>query len=149
MIYQKRRQYTEALARFQRAVEIDPGEADAHLQLGRIAREQGRFEDAIRHLKIAASIDDKLAMSDVWRELGAALFGASRLEEAAAALGKYTERRAYDPEGLYWYGKTLERLGREAEAKELFERCIEAVKTMPSHRRAHVRKWGGLAKAEL
>ncbi len=149
LIYQKRRQYTEALARFQRAVEIDPGEADAHLQLGRIAREQGRFEDAIRHLKIAAGLDDKLAMSDVWRELGAALFGASRLEEAAAALGKYTERRAYDPEGLYWYGKTLERLGREVEAKELFERCIEAVKTMPSHRRAHVRKWGGLAKAEL
>jgi tetratricopeptide (TPR) repeat protein len=149
LIYQKRRQYTEALARFQRAVEIDPTEADAHMQLGRIAREQGRFEDAIRHLKIAASLDDKLALSDVWRELGAAYFGASRLDEAAAALAKYTDRRAYDPEGLYWYGKTLLQLDRPAEARELFERSIEAVKTMPSNRRAQVRAWGSRARAEL
>jgi tetratricopeptide (TPR) repeat protein len=149
LIYQKRRQYTEALARFQRAVEIDPTEADAHMQLGRIAREQGRFEDAIRHLKIAASLDDKLALSDVWRELGAAYFGASRLDEAAAALAKYTDRRAYDPEGLYWYCKTLLQLDRPAEARELFERSIEAVKTMPSNRRAQVRAWGSRARAEL
>jgi tetratricopeptide (TPR) repeat protein len=149
LIYQKRRQYTEAVARFQRAVEIDPSEADAHMQLGRIAREQGRFDDAIRHLQTAAALDDKLALSDVWRELGAALFGLSRLEDAAAALAKFTDRRAYDPEGLYWYGKTLKQIGRDKDARETFERAIEAVKTMPSHRRAQVRKWGGLAKTEL
>jgi len=73
----------------------------------------------------------------------------SLLDEAAAALAKYTDRRAYDPEGLYWYGKTLLRLDRPAEARELFERCIEAVKTMPSNRRAQVRTWGSRAKAEL
>jgi protein O-GlcNAc transferase len=149
LIYQKRRQYTEAISRFQRAVEIDPSESDAHLQLGHILREQQRFEDAIRHLNAASALDDKLALSDVWRELGAAYYGASRFEEAAAALAKYTERRAYDPEGLYWYGKTLLRLERPAEARELFERCIEAVKTMPSHRRAYVRMWASRAQAEL
>lgn len=149
LIYQKRRQYSEAIARFQRAIEIDPTEADAHMQLGRIAREQERFDDAIRHLTAAAALDDKLALSDVWRELGAAYLGASRLDEAAAALAKYIERRAYDPEGLYWYGKTLERLGRHAEAREMFERCVEAVRTMPPNRRAYVRKWGSQAQSEL
>lgn len=149
LVYQKRRQYTEASARFQRAVEIDPSEADAHYQLGRIAREQGRFDDAIRFLKAAAAFDDKLAMSEVWRELGAAYFGASRFEEAAAALAKYTNRRAYDPEGLYWYGKTLLALQRFAEARAAFEQCVEAVETTPKHLRAHVRKWRGVARTAL
>jgi predicted negative regulator of RcsB-dependent stress response len=149
LVYQKRRQYSDAIARFQKAVEIDPAESDAQFQLGRIAREQGRFDDAIGFLKAAAALDDKLSSSEVWRELGAAYFEASRLDEAAAALKKYTDRRSYDPEGLYWYGKTLAALGRAAEAHEAFAQCIEAVDTMPRHRRAQVRKWKGLAKTEL
>ncbi|HEV1283804.1 MAG TPA: tetratricopeptide repeat protein [Bryobacteraceae bacterium] len=149
LIYQQRRQYTEAIARFQKAIEIDPTEADAQFQLGRIAREQGRFDDAIRFLKTAAGLNEKLSSGEVWRELGAAYFGAGRLEEAAAALQRYTERRSYDPEGLYWYGKTLAALGKSAEARSAFEQCVEAVDTMPKHRRAEVRKWKGLAKTEL
>jgi tetratricopeptide (TPR) repeat protein len=149
LIYQRRRQFSEAIARFQRAVEIDPNEADPHFQLGVIARTQERFDDAIRELKKAASLNDKLQQSDVWRELGAALFGAGNLDEAVAALAKFTDRRPYDPEGLYWYGKTLKKLGRAAEAREMFERAIEAVKTMPKHRRAEVRQWGGKSKSEL
>ena len=116
LIYQKRRQYTDAIARFRRAVEIDPAFADAHLQLGVIAREQQRVDEAIAHLKTAAAFDDKLAQSEVWRELGAAYLAASRTEEAAAVLAKFTERRPYDPEGLYWYGKALADLGRAAES---------------------------------
>jgi tetratricopeptide (TPR) repeat protein len=146
LIYQKRLQYTDAISRFEKAIAIDPDAADAHLQLGVIARGQKRFDDAIRHLQTAAKIDDKLAQSDVWRELGASYLGASRTEEALAALKKYTDRRAYDPEGLYWYGIALKQKGLTAEAQEMFDRCIEAVKTMPSHRRAQVREWSTRAK---
>ncbi len=149
LVYQKRRQFTEAIARFAKAVEIDPTEAEAQFQLGRIAREQGRFDDAIRFLKTAAGLNDKLASSEVWKELGAAYFGASRFPEAAAALERYTQRRSYDPEGLFWYGKTLVGLGRGAEARDAFAQCVESVDTMPKHRRAEVRKWKGLAKTEL
>ncbi len=149
LIHQRRRQFTQAAERFEKAVKIDPSMADAHMQLGVIAREQGKFEDAIGHLKTAAAMDDKLAQSDVWRELGASYFGAGRFEDARAALEKYTTRREYDPEGLYWYGRTLKQLGRTAEAKEMFERAIESVRTMPSHRKAHVRGWATRAKSEL
>ncbi len=120
LIHQQRRQYSEAISRFTQAVAIDPSETDAHFQLGRIACEQGRFDDAIRSLQTAVAQNDKFATSEVWRELGAAYFGASRLDEAEAALAKYTDRRAYDPEGLYWYGKTLLRLERPAEAPRSF-----------------------------
>jgi Tfp pilus assembly protein PilF len=149
LIHQRRRQFSQAAERFEKAVKIDPSMADAYMQLGVIAREQGRVDDAIGHLKTAVGLDDKLAQSDVWRELGAAYFGAGRFEEARAALEKYTSRREYDPEGLYWYGRTLKQLGRTAEAKEMFERAIEAVRTMPSHRRAQVRGWATRSKSEL
>jgi tetratricopeptide (TPR) repeat protein len=149
LIYQKRRQYTDAIARFQRAIEIDNTFADAHLQLGVIAREQQRFDDAIRHLEAAASLDDKLAQNDVWRELGAAYLAASRPQNAAVALEKFTGRRPYDPEGLYWYGVALKQLNRPEQARELFARSIEAVNTMPSHRRAQVRQWGSRARKEM
>jgi tetratricopeptide (TPR) repeat protein len=149
LIYQQRRQYSEAIARFQKAIEIDPAEADAQFQLGRIAREQGRFDEAIRYLNAAAALNEKLASGEVWRELGAAYLGASRFEEATAALKKYTDRRPYDPEGLYWFGKSLTGLQKFAEAREAFGTCVEAVDTMPKHRRAEVRKWKGLAKTEM
>ncbi len=148
LIYQQRRQYTDAIARFEKAVAIDPSAADALLQLGVIAREQKRFDDAIRYLQAAGKIDDKLAQSDVWRELGAAYFGAGMIPEAKAALKKYTDRRGYDPEGLYWYGMTLKQQGLSAEAREMFDRSIEAVRTMPSHRRAQVREWATRSKKE-
>jgi hypothetical protein len=50
---------------------------------------------------------------------------------------------------LYWFGKTLKQLSHAAEAKEMFERCIEAVRTMPAHRRAQIRGWATRAKSEL
>jgi hypothetical protein len=149
LIYQTRHQYSDAIARFQRAVEIDKTFADAHMQLGVIARLQGRFDDAIRFLTTASALDDKLGQSDVWRELGAAYLGANRVDEAAAALSKYIGRREYDPEGLYWYGMVLKRKERPQEAREMFQRSIEAVKTMPSHRRAQVRQWGSKSRSEL
>lgn len=149
LIHQRRRQYSDAISRFERAVKIDPTMADAHLQLGVIARGQGRLEDAMGHLKTAASLDDRLAQNDVWRELGAAYYASGRFEDARAALEKFTDRREYDPEGLYWYGKTLKELGREAEARHMFERAIEAARTMPAHRRSQVRVWAGRAKSEL
>lgn len=149
LVYQQRRQVSEAVARFERAVEIDPGFADAHYQLGAIARAQNRFDDAIRHLKIAAQLDDRLSQNEVWRELGAAYLAASQFEEASAALEKFTDRRPYDPEGLYCYGKALQAAGHPSEARNVFERVIEAVRTMPPHRRAQVRRWGGRAKSEL
>ena len=114
-----------------------------------IARGQQRFAEAVGHLKTAAELDDRLAQNEVWRELGAAYLGASQAGLAAAALEKFTTRRPYDPEGLYWHGVALKRTGRQDQAREMFRRAIESVNTMPPHRRAEVRPWGARARKEL
>jgi len=53
-------------------------------------------------------------------------------EDARRELVVYIERRAYDPEGLYYYGQTLEGLGRPAEALK----CTRAPWKRPGPRRA-------------
>lgn len=146
LIYQYRRQYTEAISRFQKAVEIAHDETDAHFQLGRIAREQGRLQEAINHFSTVLEQDDKHAHSEIWREIGATYQAASMFADAKEALQKFIDRRPYDPEGLYYYGKTLEQLEQRDEAREMFSRCVEAVKTMPSYRYREQRKWDKLAR---
>ena len=149
LIYQYRRQYGEAIARFQKAVEIAHDETDAHFQLGRIAREQNRLQDAINHFNDVLVQDDKHSQSEIWREVGATYLSASMFTDAKEALGKFIDRRPYDPEGLYYYGKTHEQLGEREEAREIFGRCVEAVNTMPSYRYREQRKWDKLARERL
>lgn len=149
LIYQQRRNYAEAISRFTKAVEIDPGETDAHHQLGCIALEQKRYEDARRHFAAAVALDNKHASSEVWRGLGAADLQLGRTEQALAELETYTARREFDPEGLYWTGIALKKLGRTGEARDAFQRAVEAAHTAPAHRRRFTAAWGRQAKSEL
>ena len=149
LLYQQRRQYGEATARFKRAVEIDPREPDANYEMGRVAREQGRFQDAINHFSVVLAHDDKYRQSEIWREIGATYLAAGMHGEAQNALRKYFERRPYDPEGLYHFAETQRNLGNAQEANQLYQQCIEAVQTMPYYRRNEMSKWSRLARAKM
>jgi tetratricopeptide (TPR) repeat protein len=149
LVYQHRRQLTEAIKRFTRAIEIDPQERDARFQLGRIAREQGRLQEALDHFSVVVSQDERHAHSEIWREIGATYVAAAMHAEAREALERYVERRPFDPEGLYYLGRSLKELGHTHESQEMFQRCIEAVKTMPYYRRSQLRKWRKLAEGQL
>jgi tetratricopeptide (TPR) repeat protein len=149
LIYQQRRNYAEAISRFTKAIEIDPGETDAQHQLGVIALEQKRYEDARRHFAAVLALDDKHSSSEAWRGLGAANLQLGKTEEALAELQKYTDRREFDPEGLYWLGTALKKLGRSTEARDAFQRAVEAARTSPPHRRRYTAAWGRQAKTEL
>jgi len=148
LIQAQRRQLPEAEASFRKAIEIAPDEADPYFHLAKIVRET-RPDEALTLLRTAARLDDKHSGSEVWKDLGAAALLANHPEEAQPALAKYTERRPYDPEGLYWYGKVLKKLGQPAAAKEVLQQALEAVETAPSHQRGRLRKWGSEAKTEL
>jgi tetratricopeptide (TPR) repeat protein len=132
LIYAQRRSYEEAQSRFKTALSIDSQNAESHYELGRVFAAQNRLSEAMAEFRQAACINDRLAWHEVWRELGAT---------AVVALEKYTERRPYDPEGLVYYGNALKLAGNPAEARLQYERAVEAVKTMPSNRRAKLNRW--------
>jgi len=149
LLHQRRRQYREAMERFARAVEIDPDELDAHYQLGRIAREQNRYEDAIRHFEEVVGRDERFSGYEIWREVGATYLESESLKNARWALEKFVAQRDHDPEGLCLLAETLDRQGELAAAREHYERCLEAVDTMPSYRRGELRRFRALASQRL
>jgi tetratricopeptide (TPR) repeat protein len=148
LIYQQRRQYTEAIRRFKNAVSIDAEQTDAHFQLGRIAREQGRLKDALAHFQTVVDQNDKHSQSEILRELGAVYLAAHQWEDARNYLAEYIERRPYDPEGLYYLGEALEGLGRAWEAREIYERATEAARTAPRYLRRVTARWSRLAQKQ-
>ena len=149
LIYQQRRQITEAIQRFQTAVAIDPSLTDAHFQLGRIARQQGRLRDALAHFQTVIDQDERHSSSEVLRELGGLYVTARQYADARHELETYVGRRPYDPEGLYYLGQALEGLGETGPARERYTGAIEAVRTAPQYRQRIVARWSRLAQRQL
>ncbi|HWT02372.1 MAG TPA: tetratricopeptide repeat protein [Pyrinomonadaceae bacterium] len=141
LIYQQRGQFDEARKSFERAVEIDAEEVDAHYQLGRIAREQGRLGDAINHFSEVVSRDTQHSQHEIWRETGATYLAAGQFEDAREALSRFLENRNLDPQGLYLMGRALAGLGRQREAADSMQACIEAVKTAPAYKYRTEKRW--------
>jgi tetratricopeptide (TPR) repeat protein len=95
----------EAMAAYRQALELEPGLADAHLNLGRLLHERDRTPEAERHyrLALAARPDDATAAYN----LGVALQDLGRLKdaalayEAALALDRTLADAHYNLSGLY------------------------------------------------
>jgi hypothetical protein len=64
-------------------------------------------------------------------------------------LADYVERRPYDPEGLCYYGQALEGLNARQQAREMYERAVEADRTAPRYRRRFTARWSRLAQKAL
>src|SRR6185369_147900 len=67
LIHQQRGELSEARERFQRAIDIDADELDAHYQLGRIARAQNRPAEAIGHFEEVVQRDQAHSQHEIWR----------------------------------------------------------------------------------
>ena len=141
LLHQQRKEYAEARARFQRAVEIDPNETDAHYQLGRIAREEARLPEAIAHFGEVVGRDDAHAQHEVWREVGATYLAAGQFADARDALERFLDRRSSDPEALYLMGRTSAGLGDARGARRWMEQCVEAVRTAPAYKYRADKRW--------
>ncbi len=78
-------------AEVQQALALDPGNADALLSAGILARTQGRFDEAIRLYQQAMAVDPLRAAAH--NNLGLALYYAGKFPEAEAAMRKLLEQR--------------------------------------------------------
>jgi len=141
LIHQQRGELDQARERFDRAVHIDADEIDAHYQLGRIARAQNRWPDAIGHFEQVVARDDSHAQHEIWREIGATYIAAGQFSDARAALERFLDRRQMDPEGLYLMGRAHAGLGDNREAATSMQACIEAVKTAPAYKYRTEKRW--------
>ena len=149
LIYLERRQDARAIEHFQKAIAIDKEEIDANYELGRLARLRGELQKALDHFEVVVEQDDKYRLSEIWREVGATYLDAGMLTEAANALEKFVDRRAVDPEGLYYLGRVLKAKGDVDRARDLLEQAVQAAKTSPYFRSKQLGQWSKLAQKEI
>jgi len=141
LIHQSRGELDQARERFERALQIDEGEIDASYQLGRIARQQKRYGEAIQNFEHVVTRDPAHSQYEIWREVAATYIGAGQFEDARTALEQFLEHRPSDPEGLYLMGRAHAGLGHKREAANLMEACIEAVRTAPAYKYRASKRW--------
>lgn len=149
LIYMQRRQEVKALEHFTKAFEIDAEEIDANYELGKIARRKGELQTALNYFSTVVEQNDKHALSEIWREIGATYMEANMLNESRDALEKFVERRPVDSEGLYYLGKVYKAQNEPEKAREMFEQAIESAKSSPDYRRRELKYWSKLAQKEL
>ena len=82
----------EAMRGYEQALDLDPGLAEAHVNLGRLYHEDGKYEKAEGHYLAAIEKDPEYALAHF--NLGVLLEDAGRPKEAAAAYHKALE---FDP----------------------------------------------------
>ncbi|HTM09412.1 MAG TPA: tetratricopeptide repeat protein [Verrucomicrobiae bacterium] len=82
---------SEARQAYERALDLDPGLAEAHVNLGRLHHEQGSYDRAEGHYRAAIEKDPEYALAHF--NLGVLLEDCRRPKEAAAA---YHKALAYD-----------------------------------------------------
>jgi tetratricopeptide (TPR) repeat protein len=141
LIHQSRGELDQARERFERALQIDDGEIDASYQLGRIARQQKRYGEAIQNFEHVVTRDPAHSQHEIWREVAATYIAAGQFEDARNALEQFLEHRPSDPEGLYLMGRAHAGLGHKREATNLMQACIEAVKTAPAYKYRASKRW--------
>jgi tetratricopeptide (TPR) repeat protein len=121
--YAEQGRLDDAIAEFQKAIELEPDDPDAHHNLGTAYYERGRLDEAITELQAAIELEPGGA--DAHRNLGTVYGEQGKPEEAAAAYEKAIEM---DPDFGEAYGDlagTYTELGRVSEAVAAGEKAIE------------------------
>jgi Flp pilus assembly protein TadD len=149
MIYRQRRQDAQSLEHFKKALAIDQNEIEANYELGKIARAKGKLQSALNHFSVVVEQNERHALSEIWREIGATYLAAGMLTEARETLEKFAERRPFDAEGLYYLGKVLKAQSEHRMARDAFAQAVESAQTSPVYRRRELRYWSKLAEKEI
>jgi tetratricopeptide (TPR) repeat protein len=93
------RRWVQALGFFERALLLTPSHANAHFNVGFVADEMGRSQQAEMSFRSAIAIDEK--MDRAWYGLGLVLVRQQRFAESLVAFKRNTELQSMSP--YAWY----------------------------------------------
>ncbi|HWJ94306.1 MAG TPA: tetratricopeptide repeat protein, partial [Telluria sp.] len=120
------RRYEDALRAYKAALALDPGHVNARNGVATIYAERRAFAQAI---PIWRGITDEVAMSSgpasayLFSNLGYAYFLSGDYENAALTLEKACLRDPLNPRAWHHLGETLQKLGQEQRAQDMFRQA--------------------------
>ncbi|AKV66074.1 TPR domain protein component of TonB system [Microcystis panniformis FACHB-1757] len=123
LIHQMGKEYEQAIASFDRALEIKPDDHQAWYNRGIALKNLGRFEQAIASFDRALEIkpDDH----EAWYNRGVALGNLGRFEQAIASYDRALEFKPDYPDAWNNRGIALHNLGRFEQAIASWDRAIK------------------------
>jgi tetratricopeptide (TPR) repeat protein len=113
----------EAMALYQKALELNPNYAESQYNLGVAFFQKGQDDLAISHYQMALKIDPYFAKGH-WN-LGIALFQQGRVDEAFAQFKRALEINPYEADARNNFGNALMQMGRVEEAVEQYQKSVE------------------------
>ena len=122
----------EAIAQFQKSLEIEPHNAVAQYSLGVAAAGRGQMDEALDRYRQAIAADPGYAIAQ--NNLGNALFLRGQLDEAVTHFLAALRIRPDFAEAYYNLGNALFVLGRSGEAMTQYEKALEF---RPDYAEAH------------
>ena len=122
-IFLARGEVDDALAHFERALQIFPDHANAHGNLAQALLRKGRIDDALVHFRKAAEIEPQLAKSH--SDLAFGLVQAGQTEQALAEATKAVELQPDAAEPHHVLGLALLAAGNAGEAANHFRRAVQ------------------------
>jgi len=123
MEYEYANDWREAVDAYLMALALVPNDADVHFRLAEVYFAVDKLEPAIDEYRKAVALDEGLKKA--YYQMGRAYLGSRRYDEAVTALEKYVEVSPYDFNGLWFLGRTLEKVGRKKDALERYEEILD------------------------
>jgi tetratricopeptide (TPR) repeat protein len=121
--YEQLKKPEEAIKAFQRAVDMEPGDAETLGALGKALLDDNQLDEALKQYKSLAGADPDNAgalvqISEILRRQG-------KYEEALTAIRKARKMAPDDLDAGYHEGILLDALGRFDEATQLYEQMVD------------------------
>ena len=130
--------HDQAIARFERATDLNPSLAHAHAALGQALTLAGDPERADAPIRRAIRLSPRDPFIVYWyAHLGLAAFAAERYEEAIDWAGKTIQQNPNFPGAYRLLASSFAHLGRQAEARQALEQLL---RLMPGMKAIDVRR---------
>lgn len=104
--YETAGRYEEAVAAYQKAIELRPEEATYHNNMGNALAKLGKIPEAMAAYEKSAALDPANA-ANAWRNAGIVLYNANRMKEAIEPLRKALEIDPKSAQAWYLLGAAL------------------------------------------
>jgi tetratricopeptide (TPR) repeat protein len=113
-----------AMERYEAATALDPKNLNAHLALAKFYQENGKPDEANKHLQAVIDLDPKQVQR--YLDVGDYLASAGRKEEALATYQRYLKMDSKNADILYAIGHTARDLGNEKLAVDSLEKALRS-----------------------